>query len=67
MRIMSDTNLEQKKALFVSQKETLDTFLAHGAITKEQYEKSLTGLKVKMGLPIDVIEELLKDKTEAES
>lgn len=36
------------KQLFDSQKQTLDTFLSTGAITKEQYEKSLNSLKEKM-------------------
>lgn len=34
--------------LFLKQKELLDTFLATGAITKEQYDKSLGTLKEKM-------------------
>ncbi len=34
--------------LFLKQKELLDTFLATGAITREQYEKSLGTLKEKM-------------------
>ena len=40
---------EKKCALYLRQKELLDTFLAHGAITRAQYEKSLTDLTVKMG------------------
>ena len=36
------------KELFFKQKELLDTFLSHGAITKEQYEKSLSVLKEKL-------------------
>ena len=42
--------MEKKRRLFLSQKETLDTFLEHGAITRAQYEKSLGDLKAKMGL-----------------
>ena len=42
--------LENKKRLFNSQKETLDTFLSTNAITKEQYDKSLNGLKEKMNI-----------------
>lgn len=38
----------KNKKLFESQKETLDTFLSTNAITKEQYDKSLNGLKEKM-------------------
>ncbi|GEM_PF-875455 len=40
----------KNKKLFDSQKETLDTFLNTKAITKEQYEKSLNGLKEKMNI-----------------
>ncbi|MBO4468204.1 MAG: Holliday junction resolvase RuvX [Clostridia bacterium] len=38
----------KNKKLFDAQKQTLDTFLSLGAITKEQYDKSLSGLKEKM-------------------
>ena len=41
---------KRKKELFLSQKKLLDTFLSTGAITEEQYEKSLSGLCTKMGL-----------------
>lgn len=41
---------EAKLKLYNQQKELLDTFLEHGAITKEQYDKSLGGLKEKMGI-----------------
>lgn len=41
---------EKKRALFERQKELLDTFLAHHAITKAQYDKSLGDLIVKMGM-----------------
>ena len=34
--------------LFLSQKQTLDSFLERGAISKLQYEKSLHDLRVKM-------------------
>ena len=47
MRYMEN---EAKLKLYNQQKELLDTFLEHGAITKEQYDKSLGGLKEKMGL-----------------
>ena len=40
---------EQKKELFLRQKETLDTFLSKGAITQAQYNKSLGDLKRLMG------------------
>lgn len=41
---------EQKKQLYQNQKKTLDLFLERNAITKEQYEKSLGDLTVKMGM-----------------
>ena len=41
---------EQLKQLFLSQKQTLDTFLQNGAITKAQYDKSLGDLTRKMGI-----------------
>ena len=40
---------EKKRRLFEQQKQLLDTFLAHGAITKAQYNKSLGDLAAKMG------------------
>ena len=40
---------EKKKQLFFEQKKLLDTFLSNGAITKAQYDKSLNGLREKMG------------------
>ena len=40
---------EKNHQLFLQQKETLDTFLAHGAITKAQHDKSLGDLREKMG------------------
>ncbi len=40
----------KNKRLFDTQKETLDTFLSTKAITKEQYDKSLNGLKEKMNI-----------------
>lgn len=44
-------NPEQKKRqLYLNQKNLLDTFLDHHAITQEQYDKSLRDLKEKMGL-----------------
>jgi len=41
---------EKNKALFYKQKELLDTFLEHKAITKAQYDKSLGDLKLKMNI-----------------
>ena len=40
----------QQRALFNKQKDLLDTFLAHGAIDRRQYEKSLTCMAEKMGM-----------------
>ena len=39
---------EKKHQLFLNQKQTLDSFLERGAISKLQYEKSLHDLRVKM-------------------
>lgn len=44
---------QQKLELFLKQKETLDTFLANGAITQAQYNKSYGDLKQKMGIKIE--------------
>lgn len=41
---------EKKIELYKNQKELLDTFLSHGAITKAQYDKSLGCLTEKMGM-----------------
>ena len=41
---------EKKRSLYLRQKELLDTFLEHGAISRAQYEKSLGDLTVKMGM-----------------
>ena len=40
---------EKKRDLYLRQKELLDTFLEHGAITQEQHDKSLHDLTEKMG------------------
>lgn len=40
----------ETEMLFKKQKELLDTFLAHGAITKAQYDTSYYGLIEKMHL-----------------
>ena len=39
-----------KLELFRRQKQLLDTFLKHGAISREQYDKSLGDLRDKMGI-----------------
>ena len=46
--------------LFIQQKELLDTFLAHGAISRAQYEKSLGDLTKKMGMT-EELQRLQKD------
>lgn len=43
---------EKKEKLFRKQKELLDTFLEHGAISEAQYRKSLTDLSRKMGIAV---------------
>ena len=44
-------NAEEKKHdLYLRQKELLDTFLEHGAISRAQYDKSLGDLTEKMGM-----------------
>lgn len=40
---------EKKRQLYEQQKTALDTFLEHGAISKEQHDKSLHDLTMKMG------------------
>ena len=50
---------EKKKRLFLEQKKTLDIFLANGAITQAQYNKSYVDLVVLMGMQ-DVASELAK-------
>ena len=47
------THDEQQRAVFEKQKELLDTFLAHGAIDRRQYEKSLTCMAEKMGMRVE--------------
>ena len=41
---------EKKKQLYLKQKDLLDTFLDHHAISQAQYDKSLGDLKEKMGI-----------------
>ena len=43
------THKEKQNWLFQQQKDTLDRFREHGAISKEQYNKSLHDLIEKMG------------------
>ena len=44
---------EKKHDLFIRQKQLLDTFLEHGAISRAQYNKSLGDLTIKMGIDPD--------------
>lgn len=44
---------EKQRQLFLQQKALLDTFLAHGTITRAQYDKSYGDLKIKMGFEED--------------
>ncbi len=49
-KIWSDLTYEQKEhELFLKQKKALDTFLKHGAISKEEHDRSLHDLAEKMG------------------
>ena len=41
---------QKKEALFRNQKQTLDLFLERNAISKSQYDKSLSDLRQKMGM-----------------
>ena len=49
---MSDT--DKKRELYLRQKQLLDTFLEHGAISKAQYDKSFGDLTEKMGMTAEV-------------
>ena len=40
---------EKNHQLYLREKELLDTFLQHGAITQAQHDKSLHDLQEKMG------------------
>ena len=41
---------EKKRELYLRQKDLLDKFLERGAISRQQYEKSLGDLTTKMGM-----------------
>lgn len=43
----------KKRDLYLRQKELLDTFLARGAISRAQYDKSFGDLTVKMGMGLE--------------
>ncbi len=44
---------EKKRDLYLRQKQLLETFLEHGAISRAQYDKSLGDLTLKMGFTPD--------------
>ena len=44
------TYAEKNKQLFLKQKRTLEMFLERGAISQEQYDKSLGELTKKLGM-----------------
>ena len=48
-RWSSMTFAEKNHVLYLKQKTLLDTFLAHGAISKAEHDKSLHDLTEKMG------------------
>ena len=51
---------EKKIRLYITQKNTLDSFLARNAISQAQYDKSLGDLTEKMGMS-KVLEELTQN------
>jgi len=46
--LSSPETVNSNRALFLRQKQLLDTFLSHGAITPAQYNKSLSNMQKKM-------------------
>ena len=44
---------EKKRDLYLRQKQLLETFLEHGAISRAQFDKSLGDLTLKMGFAPD--------------
>ena len=44
---------ERKRALFIKQKDLLDTFLSHGALDRKQYEESLASMAKDMGFDLN--------------
>lgn len=49
-------SIEAKKRLLFQQKQVLDTFLATGALSPEQYEYSLNGLITKLGFDKSILD-----------
>ena len=43
------SHAEKNHQLFLTQKHTLELFAERGAITRDQFEKSMRDLRVKMG------------------
>jgi len=60
-----ETDAETRRnELFRRQKALLDTFLAHGAITRAQYDRSLNCLIEKMGIE-DTCQKIQSEKTDS--
>lgn len=51
------TYAKKNQLLFLRQKQLLNMFLERNAISKAQYEKSLTDLTLKMGPSVEAIKE----------
>ena len=60
--MLEDQKFFKKRELFLDQKKTLDIFLANGAITRAQYDKSYGDLVRLMGM-----EEVAKELEGGES
>ena len=52
---------EKRKYLFLRQVETLDSFLANGAISRKQYDFIYSGIVTKMNITEKELEEWLKN------
>ncbi len=52
---MTTITEEKKRDLYLRQKQLLDTFLEHDAISQAQYDKSLGDLTVNMGIEPNVL------------
>ena len=48
--VLMEKHLIRNRELYLKQKKLLETFLEHGAISREQYDKSLGDLTEKMGM-----------------
>jgi len=48
--VLLEKHLIRNRELYLHQKQLLDTFLEHGAISRAQYDKSLGDLTEKMGM-----------------